>query len=298
VGFEHVFIVGCDRTGTTLLTNILNNHTDICISNQTHFMGHLARPGFRQKMKDFGDLSDDTNVRRLVEFMYAKPFAGGVYWRWLRQNVEPESLLARILDSDRSERELFSLLMQIRANGEKILGEKTPDHIRYVPSLLEWFPNARIVHTFRDPRAVFVSEYYHRWNQPGLRSFPYKQLRPIKPLYALFILLHMNLEWFLAARYHFKYKTSYPAAYYLLKFEDLINDPTNQLKQLCDFLNVPFQDHMLAQKVVNSGFVADTGQSGFDKRAIDRWKSHVHPLLRLWFSLWGRKYLKEFGYLG
>ena len=141
--FRYCFIVGCDRTGTTLLVNILNKHEEIRISNQTHFMGHLVRPGFRQKMKEFGDLSDDDNVRRLIEFMYARPFGGGSYWRWLRKNVEPADLLQRVLDSDRSERALFSMLMQMRAQGETVLGEKTPDHIRYVPTLLEWFPEAR-----------------------------------------------------------------------------------------------------------------------------------------------------------
>lgn len=295
--FRYIFIVGCDRTGTTLLVKTLNKNKEICISSQSHFMGHLARPGFRQKMKEFGDLSNDDNVRRLVEFMYDKPFAGGRYWRWLHKNVEPEALLQRILESDRSERALFSLLMQVRAKGETILGEKTPDHIQYVPTLLEWFPNAWIIHTFRDPRAVFVSEFYYHWNQPGNESFPYKQLRHIKSLYSLFILLHMSLEWFLAARYHFKYKERYPDNYYLLKFEDWISNPEEQLRQLCSFLGVEFQNEMLAQKVINTGFTSERGKVGFDKRAIDRWKDHIDPLSRAWFSLWAKKYLKEFGYV-
>lgn len=292
----YIFIVGSGRSGTTLLVNILNKHKEICISNQMHFMGHLARPGVRQKMKDF-DLSDDDNVRGLVEFMYTKPFAGGSYWRWLHNNVEPEALLQQILNTDRSQRAIFSLLMRLRAKGETILGEKTPDHIHYVPTLLEWFPKARIIHTFRDPRAVFVSEFQYRWNQPGLKRFPYKQLRPIKPLYSLFILFHMSLEWFLAANYHSKYKERYPDNYYLLKFEDLIRDPENQLRQLCNFLGVEFQKEMLEQKVINTGFTSRRGKAGFDKQAVDRWKDHIGPLSRTWFLLWGKKHLKEFGYI-
>jgi hypothetical protein len=247
-------------------------------------------------MKEFGDLSDDDNVRRLVEFIYAKSFAGGAYWHWLRKNVEPAALLHHLLNSDRSERTVFSLLMQIRAADEKILGEKTPDHIQYVPTLLEWFPKACVIHTFRDPRAVFVSEFYNRWNQPGFKAFPYKQLRPIKPLYSAYILLHMSIEWFLAARYHFKYNERYPDNYYLLKFEDLIGDPEHQLGQLCSFLEIEFQNEMLGQKVINTGFASRRGIAGFDKQAIDRWKDHISPLSRAWFSLWAKKYLNELGY--
>jgi hypothetical protein len=294
--FGYIFIVGCDRTGTTLLVNILNNHSEICISNQTHFMGHLARPGFRQKMREFGDLSNDDNVRQLVEFIYDQPFAGGHYWRWLHEHVDPHTLLRRVLDSDRSERALFSILMQARAGGESILGEKTPDHIKYVPTLLEWFPDARIIHTFRDPRAVFVSEFRFRWGHTQT-SFPYKQLRLSKPLFSLFVLFHMSLEWFLAANYHLKYKEQYPDNYYLLKFEDLVGDPENQIRLLCNFLEVEFEREMLEQKVINTGFKSRRGKAGFDEQAIDRWQDHITPLSRAWFSLWAGKYLKEFGYV-
>jgi hypothetical protein len=294
---RHVFIVGSGRSGTTLLVNILNKHPEICISVQTHYLGHVARPGFRHKMKDFGDLRDDDNVRRLADFIKnSRPYGGGAFWHWVRDNVETEALVRRILNTDRSERAIFAALMQLPAKGKPILGEKTPDHIHYVSTLLEWFPEARIVHSFRDPRAVFVSELHYRWNQRGLKRFPYKQLRPVKPLYSLFILLHMSIEWFLAARYHFRYKERYPDNYYLLKFEDLVLDPECQLKQLCDFLGVEFQDQMLEQTVTNTGFASRKGKAGFDAQAVDRWKGHISPLSRAWFLVWGRKYLKAFGY--
>ena len=294
---RHVFIVGCDRTGTTILMNALNKHKKMRICRQTHFMGHLARPGFRQKMKEFGDLSNDANVQNLVEFVYDKPFAGGNYWRWLSKSVEPEIFLQWILDSDRSARSFLSILMQARAKDETILGEKTPDHIKYVPTLLEWFPDALIIHTCRDPRAVFVSEFYHCWNPPVRRSFPYKQLRPIRPLFSLFILFHMSLEWFLAANYHLKYKELYPDNYHLLRFEDLISDPENQIKRLCNLLGVEFQNEMLEQKVVHTGFTTEKNKVGFDKQTIDRWKDHISPLSKAWFSLWIKKYMREFGYV-
>jgi hypothetical protein len=38
-----------------------------------------------------------------------------------------------------------------------ILGKKTPTHYYYVSTLVEWFPEAKIIHTFRDQRAILVS---------------------------------------------------------------------------------------------------------------------------------------------
>lgn len=298
--FGHIFVVGTGRSGTSLLVEILNKHTGICICNETYFMGTLARKGYRHKMREFGDLSNDDNVRKCVEFMYTKAFRGGDHWRWLQKNVGPEVLLQRISGSDRSERAIFALLMEARAKTETVLGEKTPGHIHFVPTFLEWFPKARIIHMIRDPRAVFVSDFHRRWVRPFMNTyFPYKQLRSVKPLYALFVLLRMSLEWFMAANYHFKYKERYPDNYYLLRFEDLVSDPENQIRQLCNFLGVEFQYQMLEQKAINvgTGFTARREKIGFDKQAINRWKEHISLWAQLWFSLWAKKYMKEFDYI-
>jgi hypothetical protein len=93
---------------------------------------------------------------------------------------------------------------------------------------------------------------------------------------------------------YFKYKERYPDKYYLLKFEDLINDSEKHIRRVCDFLGVDFQDKMLEQKVVSRGF--QLGQAGFDAQAATRWKEHIDPWINNWFSFWFRKHLKEFGY--
>jgi hypothetical protein len=301
---EFVSIVGVSRSGTSLMRKVLNRSDQIAIANENHFLGHMIdSEGARYKFRRFGDLSDDNNVHKLVDYIYSGEFRESskhrdisTQWRWIVKKVDREEFLQRILESDRSERALFTIMMKVYADrrGKPIMGEKTPIHIRYVPMLLEWFPKGRIIHMLRDPRGIFVSELRRRRDQA--LTTPYKQLQRFGFLFKLFILLQTTIAWRESVRRYSKYKKLYPDKYYLLRFEDLVKDPENHIRQVCDFLGVDFQDEMLKQMVVSRGF--QVGQAGFDARAADRWRAHIDPWINAWFLFWFRKYLKAFGYIG
>lgn len=301
---KQVFIVGASRSGTTLLWWILNGSDQIALSNENHFLGHLVpSQGARHKFRKCGDLSDDDNVRKLVDYIYSGEFEKGsrklrvmsYHWHWIIKKVDKKDFLQRILDSDRSERALFMVMMQVFADfkGKPIMGEKTPAHLRYVPTLLEWFPDGKIIHMLRDPRAIFVSELRRRKELAD--STPYRQLKRSDSLFTLFVVLQTTLVWLESVcRYH-KYVELCPDNYYLLRFEDLVHEPEKHVRRVSDFLGIEFQEKMLKQKVTSGGFKA--GQAGFDAQAAIRWKRHIPPWINAWFLFWFRKYLKEFGYV-
>ncbi|HLF25782.1 MAG TPA: sulfotransferase [Anaerolineae bacterium] len=300
---RYIFIVGASRSGTTLMRRTLNRSDQIAICRENHFLGHwLASEGARHKFRQFGDLSNDANARRLVDYIYSGAFAKssafrGVssQWHWLTAHVDQAEFLRRLLASERSARALFTLLMQVYAEyrGGSILGEKTPAHVRYVPTLLDWYPDGRIIHMLRDPRATFVSELHRRKKQAV--TTPYKQLRRIGFLFKLFILAQTTLAWAESASRYFKYRQRYPDRYTLMKFEDLVTHPERNIRRLCDFLGADFQASMLRQHVVSQGF--QHGQIGFDAQAADRWKTLIDPWIDRWFVFWFGKYLRELGYL-
>lgn len=297
-----IFIVGVSRSGTTLLRRTLNASDQIAIASENHFLGHLvASEGTRHKFRSFGDLRDDDHVRRLVNYIYSDDFRNSsklrevsTLWRWIVRHVPRDDFLRRVLESDRSERALFTIMMQVFADheGKPIIGEKTPAHVRYVPTLLEWFPEGRVIHMLRDPRGVFVSELRRRAEQP--HSAPFRYLKRFGPLFKLYILLQTTITWFESVRLYTRYRARYPDRYYLLKFEDLVCEPEEQIRRLCAFLGVEFQDTMLDQRVVSKGFQA--GQAGFDARAAERWKEHIGAWANAWFRLCFSRRLKEFGY--
>jgi hypothetical protein len=301
-GTEYIFIVGVSRSGTTLMRNILNQSDWIAISRENHFLGHLlGSEGMRHKFRKFGDLQNDENVRPLVDFLYS----GGSeksswlrrsssHWRWITRRIDKEVFLQRILASDRSERALFAVMMDLFAErkGKAIKGEKTPAHFQYAETLLEWFPSAKIIHMMRDPRAIFISELRRR--QKEAQSFPYRQLKRLPALMKLYILLQTTLTWRASARTASTNVAKYPGRYKVQRFEELVRQPQEQVPALCAYLGVPFQRQMLEQEVVSMGF--QERQSGFDAGAADRWKKYIGTVARRWFDFWFHGQLRSYGY--
>jgi hypothetical protein len=307
---ENIFIVGCNRTGTTLLRQILNKSRRIAIAPETHFLRRFSSVGVGKRLEKMGALSDNRNVIRLIDFMYSgREVCGSAYWEWLRKNVDRQMFEEWLLSSDRSDSSIFSLLMQVYADKTKertenslILGEKTPTHFYYVPTLLKWFPQAKVIHTFRDPRAIIVSKLKkvkERGREGPKIKFSALPGWLLDPFIDPIEVLHMTKAWFDAARLHIQYEQSYPRSYRLLRFEDLITEPERQIKQICDFLEIPFEREMLEEiYVVGSSYQSRRrGANGFDQRTLERWKDHINPLIRAWFSILGRKHLRRFGYI-
>ncbi|RPI35093.1 MAG: sulfotransferase, partial [Chloroflexota bacterium] len=159
--------------------------------------------------------------------------------------------------------------------------------------LMEWFPQGKVIHMMRDPRGIFVSELRRRREEAT--SAPYKQLKRFKSLFEIYILVQTTLAWLDSANRFQQYKAQYPHNYRLQRFEDLVRDPEEQIRSLCQFLGVEFQGEMLEQEVVSKGF--QVGTVGFDSHAADRWKKHIAPWMHTWFRLVLGKTMKQFGYV-
>jgi hypothetical protein len=299
---EAIFIVGVSRSGTTLTRRILDRHSRIGIATENHYLGHLlAWEGARHYFRRVGDLRDDATVRRLVDLIYTGELQRrsrlrelSPYWRWLTERVPRGDIEARLLASDRTERGMFEAFLRIYADrrGKAIMGEKTPAHLAYVETLLEWFPDARVVHCLRDPRAIYVSELRRRAEAPA--TFPYRQLVRAPALLAAFVLLQVTWAWAAAVHRHRTLSRRFPGRYRTLRFEDLVRTPEVTLRDLCDFLGVAFEPRMLEQRVTSRG--ARVGETGFDAGAADRWQSLISRRARRAIETLLGSRLAEMGY--
>ena len=295
---SHIFIVGLARTGTTLTRTILDRSDQIGLGGEAMFfgdrrwLGFKPREGYRHKFARVGDLKTDEGACRIVDYVYS--IRQDNFWSKIAKKVGRAEFTQKLLATDRSERALLDLAMSYYAGDKPIRGEKTPANLYAVPQLMQWFPNARIIHAFRDPRAVYISnkrKYEHR-ALPRASTLA----RKTKLFFEFYATLDVALAWRHAIRLHREYQREFPRQYMLSRFEDLVTQPEETLQKLCYFLDIPFQQCMLDQLVLNSSFLPKRQQAGFDKAAVDRWRQHLAPVLNRWFIFWCKPQLVEFGY--
>lgn len=305
-----VFIVGLPRTGSTLLRYQLNQSERVCIAPETHFLRNYSRYGAKKRLLAFGDLAQQENVDRFLDHIFVDHGSDARnYWGWVCRNFTREAFRQRLLETGGSDQAIFTLLFTAFAEKQLgglpedvILGEKTPTNLYYVPRLLEWYPQAKVIHTIRDPRATFVSAA-KRARSGGLgfrQKLPPLPERLSAPALNTMMLAYVSRAWFAAQRLHDAYGRRYPGQYETVRFEDLVSQPQDELQRICRFLGIPFEERMVDEvKMVGSSFSAQrvVADAGFDRSAAVRWQAHIHPLVRGWFSLVGRGSLKKFGYV-
>lgn len=283
---EAIFVVGVSRSGTTLMRRVLNGHSRIAIATENHYLGHLLPwEGARAYFRRLGDPRDDATMRRIAGFVYSDEFQRrsrlrelSPYWRWLRRKVPREEFERRLLASDRTERGVFTVLLRLFADRKRrpIMGEKTPAHLAWADTLLEWYPDARIVHMIRDPRGVYVSEVRRRMDTPT--TVPYRWLVRVPVLLRAFVLAEVTWAWAVAADRHRRLAARYPGRYLGVRFEDLVSAPEPTLERLCDFLGVEPEAAMLERTVTSKG--AMQGMTGFDSGAAGRWRASIGAVPR------------------
>ena len=234
------FIVGTSRSGTTLLQALLNAHSRICIPPETHFFTYEEEfEGRPSRLLDAGGAPSFTRFlfdekRRLDD---------------LGLDKKPLLRAADRLDVS-SKRALFLLIASIYRErvGKEIVGEKTPRHLLQVEKLAERYPDARFLVLFRDPRAKALSERKVPFGSPSL---------------------------FVSARRWRRYVQEYRRLtdvlgddrYYQTTYETIVRNTKSEAKQIAFFLDVDFEDGMLAF------YDRDEAEKGYPER--EDWKQNT-----------------------
>jgi len=149
------FIVGCPRSGTTLLRRMLDAHPLVAVPGESHFGARYVRKASR-----FGGEGEPGTLEALLDdFCASRAFQSSKVSQRLfreearRQAGDPWAPLGIWLEAF-AERE-----------GASIVGEKTPSHALFVAELARAFPEARFILLRRDPRAVVASWAHVAWSK-------------------------------------------------------------------------------------------------------------------------------------
>jgi hypothetical protein len=128
---KHVFLVGCQRSGTSWLQLLLAQHPAVATTQETHLFSEYLWP---------------------------------LHQRWERFTRARSRLGGRLILSDEEFDELSAdfarkVLQKIAATNPSatVVLEKTPDHVRHAEFILRLLPDAYFIHLIRDPRSVASS---------------------------------------------------------------------------------------------------------------------------------------------
>ena len=212
-----IFIGGPDRCGKTTMRAFLASHPNIAIpavgSNMwTYFYGQ------------YGDLADDRNFERCLDDMlhykhvaYLQPDAD----RIRREFRQGEPTYARLFS-------LFNIHFAER-EGKPRWGVQTGLIERYADQVLAAYPGAQMIQMVRDPRDRY---------EASLALWPKGKLRAGGAV----------ARWRYSVQLAERNVERYPGRALIVRYETLVAQPEQTLRQVCDFLGETYDHAMLTME--------------------------------------------------
>jgi hypothetical protein len=262
-----VFIIGCPRTGSKIYLNAISNHTEVNISPELHILNPTwLHPDFvRTVKKEIGPIGTKGSKEKLLQLIEEEKFYGSF---WHMDRVDISSLRTRLKDTDWTFQQIFEkVLIEDAENNEGggRIGAKFPVHFSKLDQLYECFPNCKVLHITRDPRAIYNSQLFKYYNKET--NFLKKQaLRATILAYIVFI-----YKW--DFKIHMKFKTK--NNYLMSKYEDVVLNFDDQMKKVCDHINVEFDPEMKKVPLKGSSFSENKSNAGINTDSVDRFRKTI-----------------------
>jgi hypothetical protein len=232
-----LFVLGCQRSGTTLLQHILDSHSDTAIMQEAGWFGTWYEHKIGITPAGFVTADLIPNVLRTCKNIdlgmsaaeLLKLIGNG-------QQVRYQDFISAIFDRFGAARK------------KRLVGSKNPDYLRHLKSLHELWPQAKFVHIIRDGRDVCLCAS-DRWKDTGVHVFPFLLYESPDRVFDHWkedpvITTALWWEWNVGLGRDFGQSLG-PQMYYELRYEDLVTRPRDECIALCEFLEIPFDDAML-----------------------------------------------------
>ncbi|MSU20356.1 MAG: sulfotransferase [Pedosphaera sp.] len=300
-----IFIVGPHRSGSTLWHNVVSMCPGVMRLTDPRFLSERRHKDFNYFLRTcVGDLTTDENVDKMVDLCFARknlPGMDSTFWRF--ENIgavtKPElkkEIAFKIKQSDRRLGAIARILIEeiTRFSGYERPCVKFPVDVVHIPKLVEWFPDCKIMHITRDPRAMAMS----KTNDPfgtALRILEHPRLAwLIKRFMVWFVIVNYRCT----SRLHVRFSNI--PNYRLFRFEDLLAEPEKTLKEVCKFIEVEFTEDMLhperGRHEHQRSSLTGKQQKAFDASAAILWQTIIPRFDKWAITVLTRTSMKRFDY--
>ena len=240
-----VFIVGCPRSGTTLLQSLLSAHPEVCSFPESHFFHHLlSSQNVCQKWLGIAPSNIRVDLEKFVRLLNDDSLMSLIPKRAICVEQYAQSFV-NVLDA-------FTL-----KSNNHIWIEKPPIHLRYIKEIECFYDKPKFIHIIRSGIDVVSSlyevtnKYPEEWG--GARSINACISRWLSDV-------RISLSYFDQPEHH------------MIPYEYLVKDTSSAVRQLCTFLGIVFDPSML----VNYGSMAEAVSLGSEP-----WKDTVSDAIRV-----------------
>jgi len=253
-----VFIVGCSRSGTTLLRNVLEQHPLIATTPELKFFNRILA-----SKKRIGEL-DNSKARVAFQKHVMKKLSACLEDRGYQYNIP--KICEELLYIDSYKDYFFNLAVKtIYKNNYEILVEKTPVNVFFLEEIFNYFPNAKVIHMLRDGRDVCAS-MIKRWDAN---------------------LIHQVAYWDAAVSAYDCFLQKNPDKHnqmLQIKYESFVDNPKKYLEEIFAFLNtdrlseIELKD-ILSNTVSNSSFNKKKIGIARSSHFLDQFSKHEQELI-------------------
>jgi hypothetical protein len=266
-----IFVVGPDRSGTSLMFAFLASHPSVSMVRRTNM--------WRYFHKRYGDLGAAENFERCLSDMAR-------YNRMRHLQPDRERIRREFLAGEPSYGRLFALFHAHNAErrGKPRWGDKSLHTEHYTDQVLHEFPAAKIIHMVRDPRDRYAS-VRKRFGRDVARVGA------------------ATARWLFSMRVARRNLRRHPQSYLIVRYEDLAREPEQTMQRVCAFIGEPYTPEMLTMegapehrdKGGNSSFGAIT-PGVISTGPIGRYRSVLTGPEIEFIQLWAGRDMLAFGY--
>jgi hypothetical protein len=215
-----IFVIGAERSGTTLLMTILGCHPRIAVPEVAWFY-----PRFYPYLHTYGDLSDPDRLRTLTEELIF-----GLKTSFWGVPVNPRTIVDEILEHlpELSFGGLYAAVLGWYADykGKPRWGEKTPFNLFFIDAILSDFPNAQFIYLTRDGRDVSAEYLESSFGPTNIYS--------------------AATIWQLCQDTVKPWREKLSSHQWLdVRYETLVREPEKTIQTVCHFLGEPYDPVML-----------------------------------------------------
>lgn len=276
---DPIFILGAHKSGTSLLRALFDGHEKLfAIPIETHFAKHLG--WWTKYPLNAQTVQSERSTQHFIEYamkwVEESNTVDDRYGDGRAKGIFDEAVFEKLIheideeDSQASVIKKYFLALYTSINGTKpggnvTLVEKSVENCEHAMMLKHIFPQSKFIHILRNPYSNLVT--LRKYMQKLHPSYPHLD-KLIKSVSDSFYYASKNVELI--------------EDYRVIRYEDIVSETENVMKNLAQFLGVDFIESLLQPSYLGKAWsgnsVSDSSFKTVSTERLDPWKREINTL--------------------